>query len=102
MHVSEIDSFIWKFKQLMLSGMKVHLDIKTEAGKAVVHLTAEVDVHVPPPQQHSRNGPSRQRRRERRAQARDEYDAQKAGTAVEVAAQQLKVYDEVIEEVTEG
>ena len=81
--VSEIDSFIWKFKQLVHSGMNAHLDIKTEAGRAIVHLTAEVDVHVPPPQQHSRNGPSRQRRRERQAQACN-Y-AQKAETAVEVA-----------------
>ena len=60
--------------------MNAHLDIKTEACKSIVHLTAEVDVHVPPPQQHSRKGPSGQRRRESRAQASD--DAKKAETAV--------------------
>ena len=43
---------------------------------------------------------TRQRCRKIRAQERD--NAQKADTAVEVAVQQLKVYDEVIEEVTKG
>ena len=59
--VSEIDSFNWKFNQLVHSGMNAHLHIKTEAGKAIVHLTAEVNVHVSLPQKHSRNEPSRQR-----------------------------------------
>ena len=72
--MSEIDSFIWKFKQLLHSGKNAHLEIKSEAGKAFVHLSAEVDV-----QQHEqqllraqpRNGPARQRRREKRAAERD-------------------------------
>ena len=57
---SEMDSFIMKFKQLMHSGKKANLNIKSEA---VVHLTVEVDV----PQQPQRraqlsNGPASQRR----------------------------------------
>ena len=43
----EIDSFICKFKILLLAGKKAHLDIQSENGKAVVNLTAEVDVHPP-------------------------------------------------------
>ena len=46
-----------------------HLDIRSEAGKAIVSLTAEVDVH--PHRVQSRNGPSRQRRSEKRATARE-------------------------------
>ena len=68
--MSEIDSFFIKFKQLVYSGKNAHLDVKSEAGKAIVHLTVEVDVQ----HQHRaqpRNGPARQRRRERRAAARE-------------------------------
>ena len=64
-----IDSFIWKVKQLLHSGMNAHLDIRSEAGKAIVTLTAEVDVH--PHRVHSRNRPSLQRRREKRAAEKD-------------------------------
>ena len=71
--LSEIDSFIWKFKQLLYSGRNAHLDIKSELGKAIVHLNAEVDVNVHQEQHRAqpRNGPARQRRREKRAVARD-------------------------------
>jgi hypothetical protein len=68
--MSEIDSFFIKFKQLVYSGKNAHLDVKSEAGKAIVHLTVEVDVQ----HQHRaqpRNGPARQRRREKRAAARE-------------------------------
>ena len=71
--MSEIDSFIWKFKKLLHSGKNAHLDIKSETGKAIVKLTAEVDVLPQHQHQHrvqSRNGPSQQRRREKRAAAR--------------------------------
>ena len=70
MAMPEIDSFIWKFKKLLHSGKNAHLDIKSEAGKAIVTLTAEVDVH-PQHRVQARNGPSRQRRREKGAAARE-------------------------------
>ena len=47
MAMPEIDSFILKFKDLMLARKKAHLDINSENGKAVVNLTATVDVHPP-------------------------------------------------------
>ena len=57
----------------MNSGRNAHLSIKSEAGKASVHLTAEVDVHVRQQQHRAqpRSGPARQRRHERRAAARE-------------------------------
>ena len=75
MAMSEIDSFFWKFKKLLHSGKNAQLEIKSEAGKAVVKLTAEVDA-FPPDHARFRNGPARQRRREKRAANR--ADAEKA------------------------
>ena len=72
MAMSEIDSFIFKFKNLLITGKSATLTIKAEAGKATVNLAAEVD--VPPfgfARQPARNGPARQRRRERRAADRE-------------------------------
>ena len=46
--------------------MNAQLEIKSEAGKAIVKLTAEIETF---PKQF-RNGPARQRRRERHASAR--------------------------------
>ena len=42
--MSEIDSFFIKFKQLVYSGKNAHLDVKSEDGKAIVHLTVEAHV----------------------------------------------------------
>ena len=72
--MSEIDSFYIKFKHLVLSGQHANLNIKTEAGKAFVNLTVEVEIppHVSPSfcDARSRTSPSRQRRTARRAAAR--------------------------------
>jgi hypothetical protein len=82
---AEIDSFILKFKRLLLSGRDATLVIKSNAGKAEVSLNVVLgDVPPPPDQQHlqqSRNGPSRQRRRIRRTEARkaEADEAKKAG-----------------------
>ena len=81
---SEIDSFILKFKSLLQAGRNASLTVKAEAGKASVSLHVNLGDVLPPEflQQHrhgSRNGPARQRRRERRATARKE----KAKSAVE-------------------
>ena len=82
---AETDSFISKFKNLLLSGRNATLLIKSNAGKAEVNLRVELDEIPPPPdQQHcqwSRNGPSRQRRRLRRAAARTASNAEEAKEA---------------------
>ena len=79
MAMSEIDSFIVKFKHLLFSGRNASLTMNSSAGKAEVNLYVQLcDVHVPhddrqPDTPHrSRNGPSRQRRRQRRAAAQQE------------------------------
>ena len=69
------DSFFCKFKNLLHSGKNAQLEIKSEAGKAFVKLTAEVEA-TSPPGVRFRNGPARQRRREKRAA--DRADAVKA------------------------
>ena len=61
MAMSEIDSFFCKFKNLLHSGNNAQL----EAGKALVKLTAEVEA-TSPPGVRFRNGPARQRHREKR------------------------------------
>ena len=71
---AEIDSFIVKFKTLLLSGKKSTLVIKSNNGKAEVSLDVELGEVIPPPHHRghgSRDGPSRQRRRQRRAAARE-------------------------------
>ena len=80
MHAEQVDSLILKFKQLWKTGFDAHLDLHTHAGQAWVSL----HVRLGHSQEHrhqrydnrSRNGPSRQRRREKRANAR--RDAEKA------------------------
>ena len=79
--MSEVDSFIWKFRKLLHSGMNAQLEIKSEAGKAVIKLTAEVDI-APSHETKSRNGPARQRRREKRSAARAAAVAEDAAAVV--------------------
>ena len=98
MAMSEVDSFFFKFKQLLHSGRKAHLEIKSEAGKAVVHLTAEVDVNEDDHHRaQPRNRPARQRRREKRAALRDAAataaEQSGAGSATE------KVTEERVEDI---
>ena len=76
---AEIDSFILKFKNLLLTGRSATLILKSNAGKAEVNLNVEVG-HVHPPSgqyQKSRNEPSRQRRRLRRAAQRTSSETEK-------------------------
>ena len=79
---AEIDSFILKFKNLLLSGRNATLVLKSNAGNAEVSLNVDLGQVPPLPAQHvhqrSRDGPSRQRRRLRRAQARAEAEAEEA------------------------
>ena len=82
----ELNTFIAKFKQLWQAGVEAHLAVDSHAGKAWVHL------HVPPgqalgplphpvqphsqPTRRNRNTPSRQRRRVRRAAAREQGEGE--------------------------
>ena len=69
MAMSEIDSFIYKFRNLLYSGKNARLELKSESGKATVNLTVEVEIPTKPRYQ-AWNGTARQRRRDRRATAR--------------------------------
>ena len=75
--IEEIDSFFFKFKHLLISGKNANLTMKSETGKVYVNLALEVDVH---PLTGARNGPSRDRRRERRALAREAFERNAAQT----------------------
>ena len=107
-HVSELDSFIRKFKELWKSGVGAHLDIDTHAGEAWVGLRVRLG-HVPGPPHHvklprkTRDSPSRQRRRARRAAAR-QRDAEEAiddvGDSPE--AEEATTDEEVVNGATEN
>ena len=84
MALSEIDSFVFKFKNLLHLEKDATLTMKSEAGRAVVTLSVELG-HVPSAPLHfmrnPRNSPSRQRRRDKRAAARQsEKDTGKEAT----------------------
>ena len=70
----EIDSFVKKFKSLCQLGRTAKLTLTSNAGKASINLSVDLEVLpqevLPPPPKHSRNGPARLRRREKRAAAR--------------------------------
>ena len=93
---SELDSFIFKFKQLWYSGLDAHLDVDTHAGQAWVGLRVGLGhapgslLHHQPPQDIShtakKESPSRQRRRARRAAFR-KLQAEKAPNESEIVAE---------------
>ena len=98
--MSEIDSFIGKFKHLWYSGRSASLLINSEAGKAKVTLSVELGDAPHPPahsQQRSRNGPARQRRRVRREVARDNDQAEEASSTVDVNLAAEKAENENIQ-----
>ena len=67
----EIDSFYLKFKNLLIAGQSANLTFHAEAGKASISLNLEINVsHHVLEDVHVRVGPSRQRRRQRRVEAR--------------------------------
>ena len=73
MAMSEMDSFIFKFKNLLSTGKSATLTLRADAGKATITLAVEVKVEVSQNVNQTklaRNSPSRQRRREKRAKAR--------------------------------
>ena len=75
---TELDNFIQKFRQLWSAGHSAHLDIGTHAGQAWVGLRVELgasETFIPhPPPKSRKSGPSRIRRRNRRAAARAAMD----------------------------
>ena len=78
MACQEIDSFILKYKNLMSARRNARLNIQAKAGKAYVNLSVELEhpAGCDHPQNHrSKNGPARQRRRLRRAAAREAENA---------------------------
>ena len=99
MAMSEIDSFVLKFKHLLSAGRNACLKVESNAGKAIVTLQADLGdlppiPHIPPQGYHqrSRNGPARQRRRQRRAEARDAH-------AAVIVAEQVSDAANVTEEI---
>ena len=77
---SEIDSFTQKFQNLCRAGKDATLSFSSNAGKVKASLSVDLGklpppAHYPPPHRQlgaklARNGPSQQRRRERRAETR--------------------------------
>ena len=91
---SELDSFIFKFKQLWYSGLDAHLDVDTHAGQAWVGLRVGLG-HAPGPLLHhqhphtaKKESPSRQRRRARRAAYR-KLQAEKAPNESEIVTEDV-------------
>ena len=65
----ELDSFFLKFKNLWQAGWNAKLSLKSIKGKSEAHLSVELE--DTPVLKKPRNGPSRQRHRDRRAAARE-------------------------------
>ena len=93
MRLSELDSFVTKFKSLWITGQEAHLNVNSHGGQAWI--TLSVGLGSPPPTsppsssppQHrppcsSRNGPSRRRRRARRQAAREAAASENVEAAV--------------------
>ena len=86
--MSEIDSFIFKFKHLWKSGRSASLSLKSDAGKAQVTLLVDLDEVQLPSVQHpvwSRNGPARQGQRNCQAAEQEAaFEAAKAFNTVSI------------------
>ena len=74
MAASELNSFVYKFKNLWRTGQEATLNVKCKAGNAWVELGVCLGhpLDIPPPQlhRHDHQGNSRDRRRNRRAAER--------------------------------
>jgi hypothetical protein len=87
----ELDSFVQKFKNLSQTGGSPKLNIKSQAGKVSVSLQIEFDVpsfNYQVPFRSRKNGPSKQRRRERRTK---EQEAAFEESAVTIAPEEALV-----------
>ena len=86
MFMSELDTFVMKFKHLYFEGYEAHQNLESHAGKVWVGMHVQLgDARGPPHphhqqherqhlprRQHAANGPSRQRRRAKREAARQQ------------------------------
>ena len=107
----EIDSSVVKFKNLWKAGRNANLTLKVNAGKAEINLCVkDIDElpHIPfPYPRQSRNGPAQQRRREKRALARQQAEEASGETnvvdevAVEASAKNVTAVDSSKSVVTE-
>ena len=76
MAANELDSFVYKFKNLWRTGQEAKLNVRTKAGNAWVKLSVGLGhpLDLPPPQQHVprdvHDGNSRVRRRKKCAAER--------------------------------
>ena len=97
----ELDSFFGKFKNLLCAEKNATLTLKSEAGKAYVTLSLDLghvhSDHGQPQPRGPRNGPARQRRREKRAAARaDAENALAEGVEEAKDIQQTEKVEEVL------
>ena len=101
----ELDSFVLKSKNLWVAGRNANLRIKSIKGKAEVHLSVELGdalrVTSNGPTSQSKNIPSRQQRRVRRAAARESAKAEEANNVAEAAivSKDSDIADEFCEDV---
>ena len=101
----ELDSFYVKFKHLLHAEKDATLTLKSEAGRAFVTLSLDLG-HVHSGQgevpREPRNGPSRQRRREKReaARAAEKKAAENSGTLPAVEADKELEPEENVEETS--
>ena len=92
----ELDSFFWKFKNLLFAEIDATVTFKSEAGKASVSITVDLGhVHSVqgdlPPRSGLRNGPARQRRREKHAAAcAEKATAKNDDTEEEVSTEKVE------------
>ena len=102
MAVSELESFVGKFRQLWNAGFTAHLDLDTHAGNAWVGLRVQLghDIHGHGPLHNRRSSPkvspSRLRRRARRLAARN------AEKNVNEATEEVVSHSEAVIESTEN
>ena len=102
MTVSELDTFYFKFKNLLLAGKNATLTLKSEAGRSHVNLDVDLGhllARAVPQQPHQvRNGPARMRRRERRAEARLNAGAAEATKSAEEVAKCTEIIEKINED----
>jgi hypothetical protein len=83
---TELESFVYKFRNLWLTGQEAHLHVNARHHQAWVTLSVGLGCPPPPPQHQpprlSRNGPSRQRRRARRLAAREAATTEEVEAAI--------------------
>lgn len=100
MTASELDSFYFKFKNLVFAEKNATLTLNSEGGRTRATLSVDLghllSEAVPQQPHHSRNGPARRRRRERRAAARRQAEAVEASESAEQVAESSDISEQAI------